>query len=356
MKETIAELNFFEPLAALEDHRVLVLNFTGGIRSLHTPEGWALEPVPVDGVPNLVGFLPSNTLSEFLLPSGIHPIFYEQTGVSNGVPFTFSVPWENKKPEAGKSAVDIWSAIGGRLPAERVQEAQFAKRIHLSLTSINVHLSRVVGLYRNQLVAAIHADKKAGARFSNGIDREIAASIHDFYAAVGTARDHLFGLIAFRLGLLSNKDDLARLLSAIKGIEDFEEAMIQFIVAKGHLVRDGKAWTPAGILAEIGSVRKRLIHNAPFGSFDDERWGKTEVVANAGDMEIRAYTRLFVMDDWRTRDVLDMMRAHYLFVVSLFRDMANASGYDKRMMVVSPEDIVSIKIDGKPLADTGNED
>lgn len=339
-----AEFDFFDPLPAHPKHSQLTLFFTGGVCASQTSKGWVLEPLVIDKTPHMIGFLSSDELRDLLTPAGALPIFYEQQGVSGGVRFSFYQPWTSGPIKPGGSALDRWSSIAGNLPDNKTRERELANHIHLCLMSINVHLSRVASFYCDQLVGSIHSDKTLGNRFANGIDYKIAASVHDFYTSVGTARDHLAALIATRIGKSASTDDLTRLLRTFKQNETFEDPMIKMMQSNA-LIRWGQGkWEAAGVLGDINKLRKRLVHKTPFGSFEVEGWGEVKKATCRGDAELRVYERSIQLDDGRTEELLRTLRHHYLFTMELFSKAAIRSGYDHGIKMLTEREITSVRI------------
>ena len=348
-------IDFFEELTVPPNSSLLKLHFTGGVSASQTDKGWVLGPVPVDGMPHLIGFIPEALLYELLTPHNVLPLFFEQRGVSDGVQHSFYFPWKENRGADVRSAEDLWSAVASNMKDESEREKELARHIHLSLTSVSVHLSRITAFYDMQLTGAIHSKKKINNRFSNATDKEIAASVHDFYAALGTARDHLAALIALRLGKPKRIDDLARLLTSMKGDRFFRDPMIGILLSDGEIICTPTKWMVVGELREIGLVRKRLVHNTPYGSLDDERGGRLVSALEAGDMQLRVYERMFKLEGNEPIELHQLLRRHYLFAMKLFEDMAKYSGYNSEIKVLTGDDIISISIDGSELGPANEE-
>ncbi|MBO9436887.1 hypothetical protein J7394_22000 [Ruegeria sp. R13_0] len=113
----------------------------------------------------------------------------------------------------------------------------------MSLLNVNTHVGRIAKFCTEQLVVSIRSGREADHRFANTTDLEISASLHDFYAALGTGLDHIAAVIARRVGRPKDTDDFTKLLARLKGEPETDDPMLVSLIEGGHILRSGmEAW------------------------------------------------------------------------------------------------------------------
>ncbi len=342
----IVSIDIKQEMEVPDDHQFLILQFTGGLSARRLVEGWTLEPIPIEGAPHIIGAFKPEEFKAVTENLQVEPIFYEQRGFSSGVRHRFFRPWSPTAHAEQQTTRDHWSAIAGNIPASSEKEKNLARNIALGIRNVEIHVGRITDFYGGQLAGAIRKGKSHGTRFSMGSDDEISASVHDFYSAIGSLRDHMAALIATRNGMPRKRDDLTKLMQSMKDNEkSYTEGMIKVLLNGKHLAFQNGKWSTAGILDEIRSIRRKMVHGTPHGAHDDERWGRVVAALGGENLSVLLYEHCFVDDGGRKHELLKLVRRHYLFMMSLLREMAFASGYASDMPVIDESLILSIKID-----------
>lgn len=345
------ELSLLEPITKEDDVSFLILYFTGGIVARKLRDGWTLEPIDHGGQPHVTGFIKDHELRVLLKDSDLRPIMYEYFSVSEGVRHSILIPYFMDGSSHNLSPVDKWRVISGNLsrgkqPGPLAEQAQKSSHIAQSLSNVNTHMRRITQFYTRQLTSALWSQMESGAKFSNTYDMEISASLHDLYASMGTARDHLAGLIALRLNKPKGIDDLTKLLRGLNVTGDLKDPMVQMLVHKKHILRETNLWARGPELKEIGDLRRRFVHGAPYRSEKDENWGQTGISLRAGEMVIKTYQRRLVASENTTQELLTHVSRDYLYLMSLFREQAVSSGYALDIPVLKEDDIHDLNVTG----------
>lgn len=329
----IINLELKEEIVPPEDHHTFTLYYTGGLTTRRLTKGWALEPVPISGKPHIIGAFSDQQIKSVIENLNVKPICYEQQGFSSGVGHRFFRPWSSWTLTREQSAGDLWSSIAGNIDAKVEREKELARHIALGIRSVEVHMGRISSFYGMQLFGAIASGKTVGHRFSMGADLEISASVHDFYASVGSLRDYLAALIAARNGLSKKVNDFTKLMKEFKEGRIPSDTLMGVLFTGNHLTQVQEAWVAAGILNEIRLFRRRMVHGKPYGSFDDELWGQVVEAHGGQNLPVLLYEQCLVGDDGKKHELLTVVRRHYLFMMKLLEDMAHASGYSSELPV-----------------------
>ncbi|MGR9422156.1 hypothetical protein [Rhizobium leguminosarum] len=348
-----------------KDGESLCLHFTGGVRAARIEgDRWALEPVLVDGRPASTGFYSRRDLEVMERSLGLVAIAFQHAGWQGGSYYSNWVPIIPGQKNHMLGAADVWrnitSQIGRQRRGHRLRQLvspsredvaailddqepdeKLAQFIALSLRGLDIGIEEISTFYHEQLVDLMADGKLNGERTSGTLDHMLYAHVHSFFLHAGAARDYLGSLIAFRLGEDANVDSLTLLCKKLRSRHIGSDSLLDVLFDQG-LVAESKQkgmWVSAGWMKELSELRNLFTHRRPYGSLSCEHWGSAFSLSDT--RQLYRYRRPF--DIYAGDDILDLVVRQYRQIIQLFHLLANVSGFNTDIQVLTDEDIVDIR-------------
>lgn len=252
-----------------------------------------------------------------------------------------------------ETAAGLWSNISRNINVSSCElddalqkQADLARAIKLGLRSLDANIRAIHRFYACRLTYHLEngaLDDKIGL-----VDLDLYSQVQGFFAAFGSIRDQLGGLIGQRLRPNSrNLDDLARVQEAIPFDELERDSLFLVMLELGLVARRefGNKSQQTDWLAHASSLRKKYIHRHPYGYAEEETQGY--LIRSASFQSGYLYFRPLVCDDGTVVDALDALAKIYSRMMELFIVLAYSSGYDCSMLTISD---VNVTVEEKPLS------
>ncbi len=352
------------------DATAVYLHFTGGFRAAKIGENaWRIEPIFVNGKPCATEPVTMAQLQSLANQNRFRAIAFQQLGWTDGVYNSAWAPIIPENANHSEGPAELWSSIAGNIARARTKEffasgAQhaedeiartlddkdpvetLARHISLSLRSMDISVEQIAEHYHEQLVNHMAAGRVDGERSANTQSQTLYAHVHSFFLHLGAARDYLGALIAHRIGLNDqNIDSMARLIGELRQATLPKDALLDLLLAAGDIVahpqRPSK-FAAAGWMQDVTGIRNELVHQRPYGSKFNERFGW--VIAAQKEAGLYRYFRLLDLNGSAEQDVFDILNHHYAMCTSLMYKAAKASGNNAAMLHITDEDVISLKI------------
>ena len=349
------------------DSRTLYLHCPGGIRAAKVGnDTWLVEPFIRDSKPCYLGNFSQTKLQTFLEAANLVPMAEVHSSWHSGSYFSHWSPIFNGRVDPNRGPSDFWQSISSNLAKprwsavestsldfdtlkiynDRTKEESLARSISLSLRSMDISVEKISDFYNEQLVNLLAAGKVSGQRISSAMDQTLCAHVHSFFLQFGSARDYLATFIALKLDLDVQKiDDMARLSSELS-TSSFSTVPILQLMKDLDLLKPkpnaADKWKLGGWLEAASLLRKRLVHNRPFGLMFSENAGHLIPIDQEAGL-FRYFRALHVETD-AVRDVLDEIAFYYRKISELFHEAAQISGHDLSILEITGADIKSISI------------
>lgn len=355
------------PLPRPSDDDGLFLYFTGGLRAAKLNEGdWQIVPVLANGRPCATGPLTKEQLQALARKNKFQAVAFNRFSWTDGEYGSIFSPIIPGRQNHFEGPSQLWSNIARNIyrsrtkevfeKAEHPEEQQIdkvfddkspdealARYISLSLRSMDISVEQIAEFYFEQLVNDMAAGRTAGEKVANTSSQSLYAHVHSFFTQLGSARDYLAALIAYRLGFDPKKiDSLARLLNEIRQTHPPRDVLLSFLVSTGNIRPDPKKntrLTASGWLREAGIIRDTLVHKRPYGSKSSERSGW--IIPTEKETGLFRYFRPFELGGDAGQDLFDVLNHHYAKCTDLMYQAAIVSGYDNTMMHITDDDIIN---------------
>lgn len=361
-------MKYIAPIEIDDDHQIIALNFTGGIKAWKTDRNqWSFGPIIYEGRPAIIGTLTHDLLKSATKQMELTPIIFENRMSINGLKSTIWKSVYTVKKGNNLTATDIWHTISRNITSARVSEFQksnpsateervleersrytpeerYSDYISDSLRSMDICMSEICNYYHEQLTFYLQKSRFSGEQSSSVADLPFIAFVHSFFLHFGAARDYLGALIAHRCGLPERVDDMARLTKELRWQRLPDEPMLRYLIDIGYLSpkENSTKSRQSGWLEQVSNVRNELVHKRPFGSHAEEKLGKI-LLAGGIDGHYR-YFKPISLRGKLTVDALDYISDVYHKTMHLFGEMALQSGKEAKVPTLTDEDILDIKI------------
>jgi len=237
------------------------IHLTGGVRAAGSAAGWSVTPVRHGMQTGSIRPVPRTTLDKIAQEAGLRIIGGDQT-----TDFDTPLPSRIWQPlygqEAGRqSAADEWGAIStAARRAGDIRVADLARSISITLKAAGIRIRDASDCYNRQLMGALHAGKKVGARFKNVPLADLYLAFHSLLTEMASARDYLSAFAGHRVGAPIGKDSLARLKDWVSAPGRAAEAADPLVAT---LLGASGAGATNGWLKKLGDYRNMFLHRKP---------------------------------------------------------------------------------------------
>jgi hypothetical protein len=303
--------------------------FSGGIRlSQISQSEWLIDPVCIAGRACSVGPSSNTNLSHMLNGNGIQIKSTSEFGVFDGSYYEkiFVVDAEraciyedDHRIYEQKMQFFLMQGLEqneGYLPTDFTVplDVNVAYNFSTQMKYCLIALADLHSTYHTMLTIGINAGKET--KFSNLTTSQIFTQVHSFYTALGSAKDYLAWLVAIRIGLPNDCNDLAKLVAALNiNVTKANCLPIKVMLENQAFGYDGKKIVQIDWMNEIRQARKNIVHKIPYGSRHSEKHG---AIVKSGEFYKYSHTIKIGEDDF---DVLDVCFKHAMRMLRISKDL-----------------------------------
>lgn len=362
-----------QPLMRQPDRQGFTIHFTGGFRASEIAENkWLIEPVLIDGQAQQDGYLPRPVLDRLTKSFAFRAIAFNNFGWHKGDFHSSWTPIVPTRANHSHAPSNLWGNMANNLGSDRTSDGfdamtragninaedvaqlvdnrgdteRLCSSIKLSLRSMDIGVEQIVHFYNDQLVNMLSKKDMETIKTRSSLDQNLYANVHSFFLHFGASRDYLASLISVRLGGNMKKiDSMANLVKNMRQRHVDADPLLKMLIDRGDIVSNNEKGRPpfktAGWLKSANDLRNQFTHRRPYGQKHLEKSGQVLPADRNG--RFFKYHRPYVDDDGNVADILELVHHHYGQSCKLFLEMAEASGYDTKMMHFTDKDIISLE-------------
>jgi len=364
-KRVSQRLDEMRPIQRTSDASGFFANWSGGIQAIKADEHqWRILPVLTGGRPCANGFYSKAEMQQFLIERGVQFVGFENVSWTNG---SYTSSWSPRIPGRTnflRGPANLWRSISSNIrqiriqplldkldePTEeglaaildaRTEPERLAQSIGLSLRNMDISVRGIFEFYHEELTNLLAHGHTNGTRSASMRDQVLFAHIHAFFLHLGSARDYLATLIAFRLERSAHKtDSLAKLLEVTRLIDVDRDPLLAMLSSQGYITQHQKKPSQlqqAGWLAKATDQRNELTHRRTYGDVFIEKAGHLTVIDE--EAGLFRYTRP-MGGSYPASDVFDAILTHYAKANELFCAAAETTKYNTSILTITDDDIV----------------
>ncbi|MCM2475676.1 hypothetical protein HGO38_19560 [Rhizobium sp. CG5] len=351
----------------LKDGESFYLHFSGGIRAGRIlDDRWAIEPVLSHSRPASFGNFARTDIWKIGHFLGVTPIAFQHAGWNNGSYYSNWIPIVPGQSNHMIGASDLWRNISSRIGDERrgprldalkdasheelaaiiddqQPDERLAQFIALSLRGMDISVEEIAAFYHEQLVDLMATDRLENDRVSGTLDQVLNTHVHSFFMHAGAARDYLGSFIALKVGEDPGKiDSFKSLCKKLRTRHLDADPMLAELITRG-LIKESKQkgqWQTGDWMWDLTELRNTFTHRRPYGSRHAEHSGMAVQLSAAG--QFYRYRRPFETN--AGEDILDLIVRQYQRVIKLFHCLAEISGLNSDMPVITDDDIIEVRM------------
>ncbi|RCW21575.1 hypothetical protein DFR48_110164 [Ciceribacter lividus] len=368
IKKVSLRLDEMQPVQRVANASGFSANWSGGVQATQADEHrWRILPVLTGGRPCVNGFYSKSAMQQFLLERGLQFVAFERMNWIDGAYTSFWSPRIPGQTNFFRGPADLWHSMSSNIGqvrgkpqlaalsnptleqlAEildaRTEPERLAQSIALSLRNVDTSVRGIFEFYHEELTNLLAHGQTDGTSSASMRDQVLFAHIHAFFLHLGSARDYLAALIAFRLGHdPHNVDSLTKLLKVIGAADVTGEPLLELLSSRGCIAprrNNSSKFEQAGWLWQATDQRNELTHRRTFGDLFSERRGHLTAV----DLDDGLYRYVRPLGgSYPADDTLDAILEHYANVNELFFTAAGVAGYDASIRTLTDDDIVSVQ-------------
>lgn len=367
-KNVSMRLDEMQPVQRIGNAAGFLANWSGGVQAVQADEHrWRILPVLTGGRACVNGFYSKAAMREFLLERGLQFVAFESMSWTNGAYTSFWSPQIRGQSNFFRGSADLWHSASsniGQLRGQpqlaaltnptreevaaildaRTEPERLAQSIGLSLRNMDTSVRGIFEFYHEELINLLAHGQTDGTSSASMRDQVLFAHIHAFFLHLGSARDYLAALVAFRLGHDPHDvDSLTKLLKVAGAADVTGEPLLALLSSRGYIAprqNDPSKLQQHGWLWQATDQRNELTHRRTYGARFVEGMG--HLTALDVDDGLYRYVRPLA-GSYPADDVLDAILEHYANVNELFFAAAGAAEYDTSIRKLTDDDIVSVE-------------
>ena len=367
-KKVSLRLDEMQPVQRIGNAAGFLANWSGGVQAIQADEHqWRILPVLAGGRPCVNGFYSKAAMRQFLLERGLQFVAFESMSWANGAYTSFWSPQIPGQTNFLRGPAELWHSMSSNIgqvrgqpqlaaltnPTReevaaildaRTEPERLAQSIGLSLRNMDTSVRGIFEFYHEELTNLLAHGQTDGTSSASMRDQVLFAHIHAFFLHLGSARDYLAALIAFRLGYNPHDaDSLTNLLKVIGTTDVAGEPLLALLSSRGYIAQrqnNPSKLQQAGWLWQATDQRNELTHRRTYGDLFIESMGHLNTL-DADDGLFR-YVRP-LGGSYPAGDVFDAILDHYANTNELFFAAAGATGYDASIQTLTSADIVSVE-------------
>lgn len=368
MKKIPLQLDEMQPVQRIGNAAGFLANWSGGVQAIQADEHrWRILPILTGGRPCVNGSYSKAAMRQFLLERGLQFVAFESMSWTNGAYTSLWSPQIPGQTNFFRGPADLWHSMSSNIgqvrgqpqlaaltnPTReevaaildaRTEPERLAQSVGLSLRNMDTSVRGIFEFYHEELTNLLAHGQTDGTSSASMRDQVLFAHIHAFFLHLGSARDYLAALIAFRLGHdPHDADSLTNLLKVIGAGDVAGEPLLALLSSRGYIAprqNNPLKLHQAGWLWHATDQRNELTHRRTYGDLFIEGMGHLSTLD--ADDGLYRYVRP-LGGSYPADDVFDAILKHYGNANELFFAAVGAAGYDASIRILTDADLVSIE-------------